>query len=153
VLNNKPKIRYIQKANCIIKPMKIQTAAITLFVSMTVTFTSCSLLHKGAMQTRNWKGSDLPGHNYATFDYLNGTQKFEVKVNKKSTFYFKYVTNIKAGKLHLSIESPTRVILSEDLRGAQTDSITVGNPAGETFQIVLVGSRAAGSFDFKYAEL
>jgi hypothetical protein len=105
------------------------------------------------MHTKNWKGSDVPGHNYATFDYLSGTQKFEVKVNKKATYYFKYTTNIKTGKLHLSLESPTRLILSKNLHGAQTDSIKVDNPAGETFHVLLVGSRAAGKVDLKYAEL
>lgn len=115
-------------------------------------FTSCSLLHKAPMTTKNWNGSDVPGHTYASFDYLSGTQKFDIKVDKKATFYFKYATNIKRGKLHLSLESPTRVILSEDLHGPQADSIQVGNPGGEKIQIILVGSRAAGKVDFVYAQ-
>jgi hypothetical protein len=133
--------------------MKKKTAAINLIAFVALTISSCSLIQHGPSKTKNWKGSDDPGHTYATFDYLSGTQKFDLKVSQKGTFYFKYETNIKAGKLHLSVESPTRLILNKDLHGQQTDSIQVGNPAGEKFQIILVGSRAAGKVDFKYADL
>jgi hypothetical protein len=134
------------------QPMKTKTTAIHIVILTALTITSCSILHKAPITTKNWSGSDVPGHTYASFDYLSGTQKFDLKLNKKSTFYFKYATNIKRGKLHLSLESPTRVILSEDLHGAQADSIQVGNPNGEKIQIVLVGAKAAGKFDFVYAE-
>jgi hypothetical protein len=135
------------------KHMKNQSAATILILFVALTLSSCSLLPKAGPHTKNWNGSDLPGHTYATFDYLNGTQKFDVKVSKTGTFYFKYATDIRSGKLHLSVESPTRVILSKNLHGAQADSIQVGNPAGETFQIILIGSRAAGKVDFRYADV
>lgn len=133
--------------------MKQQTSAIGLLLLTALTFTSCSILPKSALHTKNWKGSDLPGHNYSSFDYFNGTQKFDVKLDKKGLFYFKYATNIKSGKLHFSLESPTRTIISKDLHGAQSDSIQVDNPRAENFQIILVGTRAAGSVDFSYKEL
>lgn len=133
--------------------MKKQSAATGLILLTFTILSSCSILPKSGLHTKNWKGSDLPGHNYATFDYLNGTQKFDLKLNKKGPFYFKYETNIKSGKLHFSLESPTRVIISKELHGAKTDSIQVDNPANENFQIILIGSHAAGSVDFKYKEL
>jgi hypothetical protein len=153
MLNSQIYFWYIHNAKCIQKNMKNKTAAINLIVLVALTFTSCSLLHKGSLRAKNWNGSDVPGHNYATFDLLSGTQKFDLKLSKKGTFYFKYATDIKAGKLHLSVESPTRTILSKDLHGPQADSILVDNPASETFQIILVGSRAAGKVDFKYGNL
>lgn len=116
-------------------------------------FSSCSSLRKNIGYTKNWNGSDVPGHNYATFEDFNGTQKFSLKLNGTGNFYIKQVTALRTGKLQLILKSPSRTIFSKDLQGSEVDSIQVDNSKNEQFQIILNADHAAGKVDFKYGSL
>jgi hypothetical protein len=53
--------------------------------------------------TKNWEGSDLPGHSYAKFDHFSGKQTFTIKLDQQGDFVFKYKTNLDKGSLQLEI--------------------------------------------------
>jgi hypothetical protein len=133
--------------------IKVHMRTITSAFFVVILLSACSPLKKTVGYTKNWNGSDVPGHNYATFDDFNGTQKFNLKLSGSGNFYFKQVTELRTGKLQLTLRSPTRTIFSKDLQGSETDSIQVDNSKNEQFQIILNGDHAAGKVDFKYANL
>ena len=112
---------------------------------------ACSPLPKAVGYTKNWNGSDVPGHNFATFEDFNGTQKFNLKQNGAGNFYFKRITELRTGKLQLVLKSPSRTIFSKDLHGSEVDSIHIDNSKNEQFQIILNADHAAGKVDFQYA--
>jgi len=120
---------------------------------MATLLSACAPLKNSIGYTKNWNGSDVPGHNYATFDDFNGTQKFNLKLTGTGNFYFKQNTELRTGKLQLILKSPTRTIFSKDLQGAEIDSIQVDNSKNEQFQIILNADHAGGKVDFKYANL
>ena len=120
---------------------------------MVILLCACAPLKNSIGYTKNWNGSDVPGHNYATFDDFNGTQKFNLVLTGAGNFYFKQVTELRTGKLQLILRSPTRTIFSKDLQGSESDSIQVDNSKNEKFQIILNADHAAGTVDFKYGSL
>ena len=125
---------------------------LTVFLILAL-FSACSPLQKTIGYTKNWNGSDVPGHNYASFEDFNGTQKFSLKLNGSGNFYLKQVTELRTGKLQFILKSPSRTIFSKDLQGSEIDSIQVDNSKNEQFQIILNADHAAGKVDFKYANL
>jgi hypothetical protein len=123
------------------------------FLLFTSSFTACSVVKNNINYTKDWQGSDVPGHNFATFQDFNGKQEFDLKLPANGPFYFKYVTAVQKGQLHFTLKSSSKEIISKDLQGSSQDSIRIEKVAGEKYKIVLEADHAAGKFDFKYGAL
>lgn len=126
-----------------------QFAFFLLFIGLS----ACSMVKNKVGYTKNWSGTDIPGHTNATFTEFNGKQVFDLKLLKKGPFYFKYSTNIQEGKLHFTLKSSSQVILSKDLQGSSQDSIRIENVNDESYSIILQATEAAGMVDFRYAAI
>lgn len=101
--------------------------------------------------TRNWKGSDTPGHCYATFDEFTGKQDFKIKLlTNKEPFNFKYSTTLTKGTLHLTIKSGSKVIFEKELTGSETNEFKIENSKGEKYKFTFAAKEAKGSFDIRY---
>ncbi|RYE27524.1 MAG: hypothetical protein EOP45_00920 [Sphingobacteriaceae bacterium] len=116
-----------------------------------ITLTACSsTLKRSVNYTGKWSGSDLPGHNYATFEDFNGHQNFSITPTSKGTLYIKYVATVAKGTLNLKISSPKKTIVSKTISGTIADSVLVANSNQERLSILFDASHADGSFDLKY---
>jgi hypothetical protein len=100
--------------------------------------------------TKNWKGSDVPGHSYATFEDFNGKQDFKVKLSKNDAFNFKYSATLKKGTLHLAVKSRSKTIYEKDIIGTVSDEFKIENPKGEKYKFIFTARHAEGSFDVRY---
>ena len=111
---------------------------------------SCSVMKNKIGYTGKWNGSDVQGHNFASFEDFNGKQDFEIKPNGKNSFYLKYLTNVERGKLHMEIRSSSKSFLSKELTGKVSDSVYIDNTGSEKIKLILEATHADGSFDIKY---
>lgn len=100
--------------------------------------------------TKNWQGSDIPGHCYATFDDFNGKQDFKIKLLKKEGFNFKYSTTLTKGTLRLTIKSGSKTIYEKELKGSISDEVKIENSQGGKFKFIFMAKHAKGSFDVRY---
>lgn len=126
-----------------------QFAFFILFISLS----ACAVMKKEVNYTKNWSGTDVPGHTSAAFEDFNGKQAFDLKLSKKGPFYFKYSTTMERGKLHFTLKSSSKVILSKDLQGSSQDSIRIDNANDEKYSIILQAAEAAGKVDFRYGSI
>jgi hypothetical protein len=111
---------------------------------------SCSVMKNKIGYTGKWNGSDIQGHNFASFEDFNGKQDFDLKPGGKNSFYLKYLINVEHGKLHMEIRSSSRSFLSKDLSGKVSDSVYIDNTSGEKIKLILAATHADGTFDIKY---
>lgn len=111
---------------------------------------SCSAIKNKMGYTGKWNGSDIQGHNFASFEDFNGKQDFEIKPGGKNSFYLKYLTNVERGKLHMEIRTSSKSFLSKELSGKVNDSVYIDNTGGEKIKLILAATHADGSFDIKY---
>ncbi|QNK64742.1 hypothetical protein H7F33_09800 [Pedobacter sp. PAMC26386] len=100
--------------------------------------------------TKNWEGSDTPGHCYATFEDFNGKQDFRVKILKDETFNLKYSAIVKKGTLHLAIKVASKTVYEKDITGTIAEAIKVENPKGKPCKFIFTAQHADGSFDVGY---
>jgi hypothetical protein len=100
--------------------------------------------------TKNWQGSDLPGHIYATFDGFNGKQEFNAKSFANGRMNVKYSTDVPTGEMHLEIKCNSKLVLNRDVSGKVRDSVLFENPGNEPVQFTLKAKDAAGKFDLTY---
>jgi hypothetical protein len=120
------------------------------FFLAVATLISCSIMKNQIGYTGKWNGSDIQGHNFASFENFNGKQDFEIKPGGKNSFYLKYLTNVERGKLHMEIKSSSKSFLSKELSGKVSDSVYIDNMGGEKIKLILAATHADGSFDIKY---
>ena len=92
------------------------TTNIIAFVAILI-IVSCSIINKN--YTKNWQGSDLPGHIYATFDGFNGKQDFNAKKFANGSMSVKYSTDVPTGEMHLEIKCNSKVVLNRDVSGGR----------------------------------
>ena len=123
------------------------TTNIIAFVAILI-IVSCSIINKN--YTKNWQGSDLPGHIYATFDGFNGKQDFNAKKFANGSMSVKYSTDVPTGEMHLEIKCNSKVVLNRDVSGSVRDSIRFDNPGNEPVQFTFKAKDAAGKFDLTY---
>ncbi|WP_316802973.1 hypothetical protein [Pedobacter nototheniae] len=100
--------------------------------------------------TKNWNGSDTPGHSYATFIDFNGKQDFKIKLSKPESFNFKYSATLKKGTLHLAIKSGSKTIYEKQISGSTTDEVKIDYTEGKKYTFTFKASHANGSFDVRY---
>lgn len=122
-------------------------------MKISILFITLSLWLQWPNYTKKWNGSDLPGHSYAAFEDFNGKQGFKVKLQKSNRFYFKYLTNLKNGRLHLLLKSSKKIILDKDLSGSESDEFEIENAHGDQYKFIFTASHAEGSFDISYNNL
>ena len=123
------------------------TTNITAIVAILITV-SCSVLNNN--YTKNWQGSDLPGHIYATFDGFNGKQDFSAQKYSNGRMNVKYSTDVPTGEMHLEIKCNSKIVLNRDVSGNVRDSIHFDNPGNEPVQFTFKAKNAAGKFDLTY---
>lgn len=130
------------------KPLLSLSLIFVLFIS------SCGILqNKEGFSSRNWNGSDTPGHTYAKFEYLNGPQEFDVKLDKEGPFNFKYAFGLSQGSIVFTLQSGSRTLLNQTFSGNATDSLTIKPEPNEKFKMILKATNAQGNFDLKYSPI
>jgi len=112
-----------------------------------------ALLVQQQNYTKNWEGSDLPGHSFAKFERFNGKQEFKIKLDKNDSFIFNYKTNLKKGSLYLEIKSSRKTVFSRNLNESDEGEFKILNPRGEKYKFIFKGNDASGSYDITYKEL
>lgn len=100
--------------------------------------------------TKNWQGSDLPGHSFAKFERFSGKQDFKIMLNKNGNFIINYKTTVEKGALHLEVKSSSQTVLSKNLSGSEAGQIKILNPGGEKYTFIFKAKEAKGSFDITY---
>ena len=103
--------------------------------------------------TKQWNGSDVPGHNYASFTDFNGQQNFNITLPSKGLYYFKYSVMVNRGELIMKIKSSSKEIVSIPINGMLTDSIRIHNIDNERYKLFFIAKHADGNFDISYALL
>jgi hypothetical protein len=121
---------------------------ILLLFSLAILTTSCSVLRGN--YTKNWQGSDVPGHIYATFDGFNGQQDFNAKSFSGSKTKMKYSTDVQTGTLFMEVKCDGKSVLNRDVSGTVRDSLLFDNPGHAPVMITLKAKKAAGKFDITY---
>lgn len=104
--------------------------------------------YKGNSYTRNWNGSDTPGHNYARFDELSGKQHFFVNLDGQGNGFVNYKVERKGGNLRLFIRGSEKTILDQQIEGRMSQQLSL--PSNQNYTITLIGYKASGSFDIQY---
>jgi hypothetical protein len=127
---------------------KIKIRFSLLLFSFAITITSCSILRGN--YTRNWHGSDNPGHIYASFDGFNGHQDFNAVPFSGTKMKVKYSTDVTAGTMALVVTCNGTPVLDRDVTGTIRDSVTFDNPNHNPVQFTLKAKNAAGKFDITY---
>ena len=122
---------------------------IVFFLTATI-LVSCSVIKNKIGYTKKWNGSDIQGHNFASFEDFNGKQDFDIKPDAKGPFYLKYTADAEHGKLHMEVRAGSKSFLSKEVSGKVTDSIYIDNSAGEKIKLIFEATHADGSFDIKY---
>ena len=128
------------------KKIKIQFSLLLLSSGMLIA--SCSVTRGN--YTKNWQGSDVPGHIYATFDGFNGHQDFYAKSFSGTKTKMKYSTDVPTGTMALEVKCDGKTILNRDVTGTVRDSLTFDNPGHNPVQLTLKAKGAAGKFDITY---
>lgn len=114
----------------------------------------CGVLLLNAQNyTKNWEGSDLPGHSFAKFEDFNGKQDFKVKLDKNESFVFNYTANLKKGELHLEVKSPGGTVFTKNITGTDSGELKVLNLKGEQYKFIFRAKHAEGNFDIKYKKI
>src|SRR5579859_7140457 len=106
---------------------KIKIHVTLLLFSFFIAATSCSVVRGN--YTKNWQGSDVPGHIYATFDGFNGHQDFYARSFSGTKTKMEYSTDIQSGTMLLEVKCDGKTVLNRDVTGAVHDSLTFDNPA------------------------
>lgn len=101
--------------------------------------------------TKQWKGSDLPGHNYAAFEDFNGKQSFRISAKEQEILKLKYSINVTSGNLSMVIKSPRNQVLSKTFIGSTSDSVNIENQTNGPYKVEFIASHAAGNFDLSYS--
>ena len=127
---------------------KIKINFSLLLLSFAIEISSCSVMRGN--YTRNWQGSDIPGHIYATFDGFNGHQDFYAKSFSGTKTKMKYSTDVPTGTMALEVKCNGKTVLNRDVTGAVRDSLTFDNPNHNPVQFTLKAKDAAGKFDVTY---
>ncbi|HEY9001947.1 MAG TPA: hypothetical protein VIM89_11385 [Mucilaginibacter sp.] len=127
---------------------KIKIRFSLLLFSFAIAITSCSVLRGN--YTKNWHGSDNPGHIYASFDGFNGHQDFNAMSFSGTKMKVKYLTDITAGTMALEVKCNGTPVLIRDVTGSIRDSVTFDNPNHNPVQFTLKAKNAAGKFDITY---
>ena len=120
-----------------------------LFISA-IGLSSCSVAKTGTNYTKNWQGSDLPGHIYASFDQFNGKQDFYAKIFHNGHMTVKYSTEVTNGEVRLQVISAAGTILNRNVSRTVRDSLSFNNPGNQPVQIIFLARQAAGKFDVTY---
>lgn len=123
---------------------------IWLFCLLVILNACSTILKRSVNYTGKWNGSDLPGHNYVTFEDFNGHQNFSVTPTSKGALYIRYAVTVNKGTLNLKISSPRQTIVSRTISGTLADSVLVADVNSEHLSILFDASHADGSFDLKY---
>jgi hypothetical protein len=129
--------------------IKLKPNAKIMFIAAATLFVSCSIKNK-LNYTKNWRGSDLPGHIYASFDGFNGKQDFNAKRFANGHMNVKYSTDVPTGEMHLEIKCNSKIVLDRDVSGSVRDSIGFDNPGNEPVKFTFKAKNAAGKFDLTY---
>ena len=127
---------------------KIKIHFSLLLLSSSVLAVSCSVMRGN--YTKNWQGSDVPGHIYATFDGFNGHQDFYAKSFSGTKTKIKYSTDVPTGTMALEVKCDGKTVLNRDVTGTLRDSLTFDNPGHNPVQFTLKANDAAGKFDITY---
>lgn len=127
---------------------KIKIHFTLLLFSFVILVTSCSVVRGN--YTKNWQGSDVPGHIYATFDGFNGHQDFYAKSFSGTQMKMKYSTDVQSGSMSLEVKCGGNTVLNRDVTGMVRDSLTFDNPGHNTVQFTLKARDAGGKFDLTY---
>jgi hypothetical protein len=130
--------------------MKTPKTYFTLFCFSVILASACATVKKGMNYTKNWQGSDLPGHIYAAFDGFNGKQEFTAKSFADGRMRVKYSTDVPKGEMHLEIKCNSKIFLNRDVSGKVRDSVLFENPGNEPVQFIFKAKSAAGKFDVTY---
>lgn len=128
------------------KKIKIQFSLLLLSSGMLIA--SCSVLRGN--YTKNWQGSDVPGHIYATFDGFNGHQDFYAKSFSGTKMNLKYSTDVPTGTMALEVKCDGKTVLNRDVTGTVRDSLIFDNPGHNPVLFMLKSKDAAGKFDITY---
>ena len=121
---------------------------ILLLFGSAILISSCSVMRSNS--TKNWHGSDDPGHIYATFDSFNGSQDFYAKSFSASKTKMKYSTDVPTGTMALQVKCDGKTVLNRDVTGSVRDSVLFDNPGHAPVKISLKAKDAAGKFDITY---
>lgn len=117
-------------------------------------FGSCAFFNKTGMSyTKQWNGSDVPGHNYASFTDLNGQQIFNILLPLKGLYYLKYSVTVNRGELIMKIKSSSKEIVNLPIIETLTDSIRINNMGNARYKLYFFAKHANGNFDISYALL
>ena len=127
---------------------KIKIHFSLLLVPFAIAITSCSILRGN--YTKNWQGSDVPGHIFATFDGFNGHQDFYARSFSGTKTKMKYSTEVSTGSMALEVKCDGKTVLNRDVTGTVHDSLTFDNPGHNPVQLTLKAKDAAGKFDITY---
>lgn len=127
---------------------KIKIRFSLLLLSSSLLIASCSLIRGN--YTKNWQGSDVPGHIYATFDGFNGHQDFYPKSFSGTKTKIKYSTDVPTGTMALEVKCDGKTVLTRNVTGTVRDSLTFDNPGHNPVQLTLKAKDAAGKFDITY---
>ncbi|HWD89019.1 MAG TPA: hypothetical protein VG367_12880 [Mucilaginibacter sp.] len=107
---------------------------------------SCSIIN----YTKNWQGSDPPGHIYASFDRFNGKQDFNARSFSNGHMEVKYTTELTEGELRLEIKCNSKIVLNRDVSCAIHGSLIIDNPGNKPVQFIFKARQAVGKFDLTY---
>ncbi|HTI59720.1 hypothetical protein [Mucilaginibacter sp.] len=118
------------------------------FLLSALLFASCGIINN--LTTRNWHGGDVGGHNYATFDEMNGRQDFKLLNPASGDFTLKYTSEVTEGELRLVITQGHNTIVNRDLTGSVRDSVRIGNGGNPDVKISITGKHARGKYDITY---
>jgi hypothetical protein len=118
------------------------------FLLSAVLFASCGIINN--YSSRNWHGGDVGGHNYATFDEMNGHQDFKLLNPASGDFNLKYTSDVTEGELRLVITQGHTIIVNRDLSGSVRDSVRISNGGNPDVKISVSGKHAKGKYDISY---
>lgn len=120
-----------------------KTGILFLFAFFVGTLISCSV-------SRNWKGSDVTGHNQASFSEFSGTQKFQMMLKTGEDCVIDYRVKQEKGTLRIKIYAPGVTLVDKKITTEESDQIRLKNNNVGKYFLVISGNKSAGSFDIKY---
>ncbi len=125
---------------------------ITYFLCMIVIMYSCSSSRKASNVHYNgkWINSSIPGHNYASFEDLEGVKTFQFRPALQKNLVIKYHATLADGKLNIEIRSSLASLFKATIADNVQDSLLINVAGNEKYYVMINGTHASGTFDIIY---
>ena len=95
-------------------------------------------------------GLNTPNHIKFSYKYFNGTKIRGIRASAGKTISLNYTSKVTQGELTLQILDPTRVALTP-LQIGTTGTTEIKTLEDGTYELVITGSKTAGSYDVSWS--